>query len=177
MRAPAIAIAFGALVLAAAAAQGHSVPPRRTVTVQAEKAGAAVLVTWTSARGPQGAQMLGRAAWGRSARATDALRALASAEALRGLEFETGGVPVSPKSAKIKVRVDTGNSSDPPRIVCVVLLSFESKRKFKSELVVRSVGRVETGIRWIDKSVGRARSTQAAGKWLGPRRTLRLSWR
>ena len=151
--------------------ESHNVPARRTVTVQANATSASILVTWTSARSSQGATLLARAAWGRSGDATARLRGLASSEALKGLVIEHAGKPARIRDVKVKVRVDTGNATDPTRVVCVVLLTVDLSA---GDLVVSNRNGAKTAMRWLDRSDGAASSKVGPRLWLAGRRTVRV---
>ncbi len=169
--------AVSVLVATATAAQdlhAHTVPARRSVTVQAESGEAAVLVTWTSARGPQGSQLLLRAAWGRSGRARDAMRSLAATEALRGLLFLVDGNVAIPKTTEVKVRVD---QKQPVRVFAAVLVTISVPAG--SSLSVSRKSGAFTQLRWRTRTgpninVG-ASSPIKEKTWIR-KRTLRIDW-
>jgi len=194
-------VAIGAVMaswgLAPTSAFAHYVPARRSVTIQAEEHDAAVLVTWTSARGTQGAELLARAAWGRTSRATDALRNLAANEALRGLHLTLDGQPARPATTHIKMRVERATARDPMRVFVAVLLTVKVGPGQSLALSVR--GGASSQLRWhlrrhmrrhrgheVDripircdltssKSNHRICSTAAEKRWIR-HRTLRIEW-
>ena len=155
----------------AAEASAHEIPARRQVVVQAEADRAMILVTWTSARGPQGSQLIARALWGRRGeRGRAALEALAAREALDGLEILAGGRPVEPTSIEVKVNVDPRR---PARIVAAVLVTVP--RVAARAITVRSTSPMSTRLMWTSPDRA-ARGPDRAQRWLPGRRSLTLTW-
>ncbi len=186
-------LALWLLGLASAPALAHYVPARRSITIQAEEHEAAVLITWTSARGSQGAELLARAAWGRRSRANDALRNLAANEALRGLHLTLDDQPVRPATTHIKMRVERPTARDPMRVFVAVLLTVQIGPGQSLALAVR--GGASSQLRWhrqtkldhkldssstrcdlsSSKSNHRICSMAAEKMWIR-HRTLRIEW-
>lgn len=173
MRRPlAAAAALAALAAFAPSGAAHIIPPRRAVTVEADADGVALLVAWTSERGPQGSELLARATWGRRGpRARSAIRALAAAEALEGLEILADGRPVKPTETHVKVRVET---REPARLVAVVLITVP--RRGAHHLTLRDTSQMQSRLMWTDRSRGRASGPGKPGRWLAGRRHLTLTW-
>lgn len=173
MRRSAAAVAsFAVLVGLASSGDAHIIPPRRAVTVEADADGVALLVAWTSERGPQGSELLARATWGRrGARARAAIRAMAAAEALEGLEILADGRPVKPSETRVKVRIET---KQPARLVAVVLITVP--RRGAHHLTLRDTSQMQSRLMWTDRSDGRASGPGKPGRWLAGRRHLTLTW-
>jgi hypothetical protein len=160
-----------ALVASVAEAPAHEIPARRQVVAQADADRAMFLVTWASARGPQGSQLIARALWGRRGdRRQVAVEALASREALSGLEILADGVAVKPSSIEVKVRID---ARQPARLVAAVLVTVD--RDGARTITVRNRSAVSTRLMWT--SPGRAATGPDQPRaWLPGRRTLTLTW-
>ena len=168
-----LAIAASAVVTVAMIGEvaAHEFPARRQIVAQADADKAMFLITWTSARGPQGSQMVARALWGRRGkRRQAALEALASREAIAGLEIFADGSAVEPSSIEVKVHLDT---RQPVRLVAVVLVTVA--RKGAQKISIRNKSSVATRLMWTAPK-GAARGPDRPRKWLPGRRTLTLTW-
>lgn len=167
---PAVVIAV--LAALAAEAGAHEIPARRQVVAQADAGKAMFLITWTSARGPQGSQLIARALWGRrGARRQAALEALAAREALDGLEILADGAPVEPASIEVKVNVDARR---PARIVAAVLVTVP--RASARAVTVRNRSTMSTRLMWISSDRA-ALGPDQPRRWLPGRRALTLTWK
>jgi hypothetical protein len=155
----------------------HDSPERRQIIAQAEADAAVFLVAWTSARSPQGSQLLGRALWGRRApRARVALEALAAREALASLEIRRDGAPVSFTGSGARIDVEVKIDPRPPaRVVAAVLITVPRRGAAAISLRDRSAER--SRLMWIDRADGLVAGPDRPDRWLPGRRSLTLTWK
>jgi hypothetical protein len=163
-----------ALVLAAGAAAAHYVPGERVVVVQAERDGAAVLVTYRPVERARDAMVTAAMAAPADERPAR-LKALYAARALAPLRLTLDGKPVRADTVEAKL------TDDPPRsrrLVAAVLVSVKVPAG-AHDLAVE-VGETEEPAvtEWIDRSDGRAAGAPAGpGAWLRGKARLELAYK
>lgn len=134
-----------AICLAGQAAWGHAFPPVRTVVVQVERDGLAVLVGYRPGSGDATDNIVARAATQPRSRVIETLRDVLEAYALAPISFTVDGKPLVPTSVRAKVAFE-GDGSRPS---VVVLLTFA--RPPAGKLAVTSKDPRSTRISWQDR--------------------------
>jgi hypothetical protein len=134
-----------AICLAGQAAWGHAFPPVRTVVVQVERDGLAVLVGYRPGSGDATDNVVARAATQPRSRMLDALREVLEAYALAPIAFTVDGKPLVPTSVRAKIAFE----ADGTRPSVVVLLTFA--RPPAGKLAVTSKDARSTRISWQDR--------------------------
>jgi hypothetical protein len=140
-----VAIAV-AVCLASPTAWGHSFPPVRTVVVQVEADGLAVLVGYRPGSGDATDNVVARAASQPKSRVLDTLREVMEAYALAPLAFTLDGKPLVPTSVRAKLAVEQGTG----RPSVVVLVTY--KTPVAGRLAVVSKDARSTRISWQDRA-------------------------
>jgi hypothetical protein len=147
----------------------HEAPARRAVVIQAEEAGATILVLWQPSNHLAAALPALQAQWGRDREASrDALRLQWTARALAPLHLRLDGEPVKPVDVESKL-VPVG---DGEHAGLAVLISLQWEAEGPHRLSVEADSR--TRLQWRDRSEGRAASSHRPREW--GNRTLALDW-
>ena len=139
-----VAIAVAACV-AGPFAWGHSFPPVRTVVVQVERDGLALLVGYRPGSGDATDNVVARAGSQPKSRMLETLRGVMEAYALAPIAVTVDGKPLVPTSvrAKLAFEPDTGRPS------VVVLVTYASPPP--GQLAVTSKDPRSTRISWQDR--------------------------
>ncbi len=157
----------------AGAASAHYVPGDRVVVVQAEKDGAALLVTYRPVERVRDAMVTAALAARPEERAAR-LKALYAARALATLRLTLDGRPLAADQVEAKL------TDDPPgsrRLVAAVLVSV--KVPAGEHVLGVEVGESEEPVvtEWLDRSDGRAAAAPAGpGVWMRGKTRLELRY-
>jgi hypothetical protein len=135
-----------AICLACQPAWGHSFPPVRTVVVQIENDGIALLVGYRPGSGAASDNIIARAASQPKSRVMDTLRDVMEAYALAPIAVTIDGKPLVPTSVRAKLDFE-GNASKP---MVIVLVTYASPPAGK--LAVISKDPRTTRFSWQDRS-------------------------
>ncbi len=134
-----------AICLAALPAWGHSFPPVRTVVVQVERDGLALLVGYRPGSGPATDNIVARAASQPKWRVADTLREVLEAYALAPIAVTVDGKPLVPTSVRAKLVLE--GAGDKPSVV--VLVTYAAPPP--GHLAVISKDARSTRISWQDR--------------------------
>lgn len=137
--------ALVAICLAAATAWGHSFPPVRTVVVQVERDGLAVLVGYRPGSGDATDNVVARAGSQPKSRMVETLRGVMEAYALAPIAITVDGKPLVPTSIRAKLSFE----ADGERPSVVVLVTYASPPA--GHLAVISKDPRSTRISWQDR--------------------------
>jgi len=135
-----------AICLACQPAWGHSFPPVRTVVVQVEGDGLALLVGYRPGSGAATDNIIARAASQPKSRVLETLRDVMEAYALAPIAVTIDGKPLVPTSVRAKLDFE-GDGSKP---MVIVLVTYASPPAGK--LAVISKDPRSTRISWQDRS-------------------------
>lgn len=135
-----------AICLACQPAWGHSFPPVRTVVVQVENDGLALLVGYRPGSGAATENIVARAGSQPKSRVLETLRDVMEAYALAPIAVTVDGKPLVPTSVRAKLAFE--GSGDKPTVI--VLVTYASPPAGK--LAVISKDARTTRISWQDRS-------------------------
>ena len=150
-----------AMLLAVPAAWGHTFPPRRTVVVQVERCGVAMLVGYRPGTGEPTETILARVATQPKSQMLETLRAVMAAFAMAPLSVSLSGTPLVPTTVRAKVGVEAGGAR--PIVVLLVTYAIPSA----GHLEISSKDPRTTRISWQDRGSGRVAElgAPAQGTW------------
>ena len=142
-------VAIGVAALAGRPAWGHTFAPLRTVVIQVERCEIAMMVGYRAGSREEADSLVARVASQPKSRASDALRDVLAAHAMRPLTLGVDGTALVPTTVRAKLSTDA--PAGRPMVVLLVTYALPAGK----QLSLRSRDPRSTRISWTDRASGR----------------------
>ena len=142
-------VAVGLLALAGRPAWGHTFAPLRTVVIQVESCEVAMMVGYRAGSREEADTLVARVASQPKSRASETMRDVLAAHAMRPLTLSVDGAALVPTTVRAKLSMDSAGGR--PMVVVLVTYALPAGK----QLSLASRDPRSTRISWTDRTSGR----------------------